>query len=85
VKIKTRYYAGGFPLEGPLGIRGVGRMRNHRILWCMVAQKVTWRGTKRHWCDVRVGALPPPRFFRAPYSARMWGTPWGSFAASFRL
>ena len=37
----SSYYAGGFPLEVPLGIRGVGRMRNHRILWCMVAQKVT--------------------------------------------
>ena len=38
----TRYYAGGFPLDSevPLDVRGVGRMRKHGILWCMVAQIV---------------------------------------------
>ena len=37
MKIKTRFYAGGFPLEVPLGTRGVCRMRKHGNLLCIVA------------------------------------------------
>jgi len=36
MKIKTRFYAGGFPLEVPLGTRGVCRMREHGNLWCIL-------------------------------------------------
>ena len=33
MKIKTRFYAGGFPLEVPLGTRGVYRMLKHGNLY----------------------------------------------------
>jgi len=36
MKIKTRFYAGGFPLEVPLGTRGVYRMLKHGNLWCIL-------------------------------------------------
>jgi len=69
---------------GPGNLLGRGRevLANQLEVLSFSATGGSWRGTKRHWRDVRGGLLPAPRSFRTPCSVRMSGTPGGSFAAS---